>query len=73
MKAEFKLTVDNQNTNVKVNMPEGVVDLDLSLMKGVIYIIEGVNKKIKSLVDRYYDENGTGVAEEVSEKLKELY
>lgn len=56
MNATFDVTIKIDNRNVETNfgMKEGAQDMDVNLLGQVLKVITDTQKKVKTMVDRYY-------------------
>lgn len=56
MNATFDVTIkiDNRNVETSFGMKEGAQDMDVNLLGQVLKVITDTQKKVKTMVDRYY-------------------
>ena len=55
----FKVAIDNSNVSVSLDIPEKVEDMNITLMKSIMDITSGIEKKIKKMVAPFGDEQKT--------------
>jgi len=66
----FKVTIDNSNVNVNFDIPEKVEDMNLGLMKKIMDVMSGIEKRFKQQVALFYDEQNAGTKAETQENLE---
>lgn len=64
----FKVVIDDKDVNTDVGIPEKVENMNLALMKKIMDVMSGIEKRFKQQVALFYDEQKTAVKAENQEK-----